>query len=116
MFERMSRRAYRVVSKTLQNHGFLAVAALRMVPIAPYTVVNVAMGATGLRSAPFLGGTFVGLLPGILVLTMLGDRLREAWRNPEPANLALFVRFAVLWLLLAWGLQRLVTALRRRAE
>lgn len=114
LFERMSRRAYRVVSKALENHGLLTVAALRMVPIAPYTVVNIAMGATGLRSGPFLGGTFVGLLPGILVLTMLGDRLREAWRNPEPANLALFVLFALLWLLLAWGLQRLVSALRRR--
>lgn len=116
VFERMSRRAYRVVSKALQNHGLLAVAALRMVPIAPFTVVNVAMGATGLRSAAFLGGTFVGLLPGIVVLTMLGDRLREAWRDPEPANVALFVLFALLWLLLAWSLQRLVTALRRRAE
>ena len=115
-FERLSRRAYRVVSKALRNHGLLAVAALRMVPIAPYTVVNIAMGATGLRSAAFLGGTFVGLLPGILVLTMLGDRLREAWRNPEPVNVALFVLFALLWLLLAWGLQRLVTALRRRGE
>jgi hypothetical protein len=29
---------------------------------------------------------------------------------------ALFVLFALLWLLLAWGLQRLVSALRRRAE
>jgi uncharacterized membrane protein YdjX (TVP38/TMEM64 family) len=115
-FERLSQRAYRVVSRALQNHGLLAVAALRMVPIAPYTVVNIAMGATGLGSVAFLGGSFVGLLPGILVLTMLGDRLREAWRNPEPANVGLFVLFAVIWLLLAWALQRLVTTFRRRAE
>lgn len=116
LFERLSRRAYRVVSRTLRSHGLLAVAALRMVPIGPYTAVNIAMGATGIGSGAFLGGTFVGLLPGILVLTMLGDRLREAWRDPEPANLALFILFAVLWLALAWVLQRLVTALRGRGK
>lgn len=115
-FERLSQRAYRVVSKTLHNHGLLAVAALRMVPIAPYTVVNVAMGATGLSAFAFLGGTFLGLLPGILILTMLGDRLREAWRDPEPANLALFALFTVLWLVVAWGLQKFVAALRRRGR
>jgi hypothetical protein len=29
---------------------------------------------------------------------------------------ALFVLFALLWLLVAWGLQRLVSVLRRRAD
>lgn len=114
LFERLSRRAYRVVSRTLRDHGVLAVAALRMVPLAPYTVVNIAMGATGITDGAFLGGTFLGLLPGILVLTMVGDRLREAWRDPDPANLALFGLFAVLWLGLAWALQRLVSVLRKR--
>lgn len=113
-FERLSRRAYRAVSMALTNHGLLAVATLRMVPIAPYTVVNIAMGATGISSFAFLGGTFIGLLPGILILTMLGDRLRVAWRDPEPANLAVFVLFTVLWLSVIWALQKLFVMLRRR--
>ena len=113
-FERLSRRAYRVVSRVLEGHGVLAVAALRMLPIAPFTVVNIAMGATGVKSGAFLGGTFLGLLPGIVVLTMLGDRLREVWRDPEPANVALFVLFALLWLALAWAVHRLLRVVRGR--
>lgn len=112
--EKISRRAHRVVSRALENHGVLAVAALRMVPLAPYAIVNVAMGATDLASRVFLAGTFLGLLPGILVLTMLGDRLREAWRDPEPANVALLLLFIALWLVLAFVLQRLVSWRRRR--
>ncbi len=116
LFESTATRAFRVVSRVLQNHGVLTVAALRMVPIAPYTVVNVAMGATGLRTGPFLAGTLIGLLPGIFVLTMLGDRLREVWRDPEPENLFWFVLAIALWLGVAYALQRLVTVLRKRAR
>lgn len=116
LFESMATRAYRMVSRVLQNHGVLTVAALRMVPIAPYTVVNVAMGATGLGTGAFLAGTLIGLLPGIFVLTMLGDRLREVWRNPEPENLFWFVLAIVLWLGVAYALQRLVTVLRKRVR
>lgn len=115
LFESMATRVYRLVSRVMQNHGVLTVAAVRMVPIAPYTVVNIAMGATGLGTGAFLAGTLIGLLPGIFVLTMLGDRLREVWRSPEPENLFWFVLFIVLWLGVAYALQRLVTVLRKRA-
>jgi hypothetical protein len=54
------------------------------------------------------------MLPGTFVLTMLGDRLREAWREPEPANVVLAILVIVLWLGLAFLLQQLVVRLRRR--
>jgi uncharacterized membrane protein YdjX (TVP38/TMEM64 family) len=88
---------------------------MRMVPIAPYTVVNVAMGAAGLQTGAFLAGTLIGLLPGIFILTMLGDRLRIAWSNPEPQNLAWFILAIAVWLGVVYVLQRLVTVLRKRA-
>jgi phosphatidylserine/phosphatidylglycerophosphate/cardiolipin synthase-like enzyme/uncharacterized membrane protein YdjX (TVP38/TMEM64 family) len=115
MFEAFATRAYRLVSRILQNHGVLTVAAMRMVPIAPYTVVNVAMGAAGLQTGAFLAGTMIGLLPGIFVLTMLGDRLRIAWSDPEPQNLFWFILAIAVWLGVVYVLQRLVTVLRKRA-
>ena len=114
--QHLSGRAFRAVSGALRNRGIVAVAALRMVPIAPYTVVNMAMGAAGVPSRTFLAGTFIGLLPGTFVLTMLGDRMREAWREPHAANAVLVVLFIVLWLGLAFALQRLVTWLRNRVH
>lgn len=104
--------AFRAVSRALKNQGVIAVAALRMVPVAPFTVVNMVMGAAGVESRTFLAGSLLGLLPGTFVLTMLGDRLREVWRDPQPENLVWFVVVIVLWLALAWSLQRLVSRLR----
>jgi phospholipase D1/2 len=110
----ISSRAFRAVSRALKDQGIVAVAALRMVPLAPYTVVNMAMGAAGVTARTFLAGTFIGMLPGTFVLTMLGDRLREAWHAPEPANMVLVLLLVVLWLGFAFVLQQLVVRLRTR--
>jgi uncharacterized membrane protein YdjX (TVP38/TMEM64 family) len=113
---RVSGGAFRAVSRALTNHGVVAVVVLRMVPVAPYTVVNLALGAAGVTQRTFMAGTFLGLLPATFVLTMLGDRLREVWRDPHPANVALVALVIVLWVGLAFALQRLVARLRKRGR
>ena len=114
--QHISSRAFRAVSRALKNQGVVAVAALRMVPVAPYTVVNMAMGAAGVTQRTFMAGTFIGMLPGTFVLTMLGDRLREAWRDPAATNVVLVALIIVLWVGLAFALQRLVAWLRKRRQ
>lgn len=110
----MSGRTFRAVYRGLQNQGVVTVAALRMVPIAPFTVVNMVMGAARVRMNVYLAGTALGLLPGTFILTMLGDRLREAWRDPHPMNIVLFAMVIVVWLGLAFALQRIVARIRRQ--
>ncbi|HZD53204.1 MAG TPA: VTT domain-containing protein, partial [Woeseiaceae bacterium] len=109
----VSARAFRAIYRGLRNQGVITVAALRMVPIAPFTVVNMVMGAARVRMRAYLVGTALGLVPGVFVLTMVGDRLREVWRNPEPMNVLWFALVAVLWLGLAFALQRIVARLRK---
>src|SRR5690606_35847724 len=68
---RQTGRAFQRVARVLRNRGVIAVAAVRMVPVAPFTVVNMAMGAAGVERRTFLAGSALGLLPGTLVLTLL---------------------------------------------
>ena len=110
----VSGRAFTAVARALKNQGVVAVAALRMVPVAPFTVVNMAMGAAGVRLRIYLPGTLLGLLPGTFVLTMIGDRLRAAWHDPAIGNVLLFAIVIVLWLGLAIVLQRVVSRLQKR--
>lgn len=110
----MSGRTFRAVYRGLQKQGIVTVAALRMVPIAPFTVVNMVMGAAGVRTKVYLAGTALGLVPGIFVLTMLGDRLREVWRDPHAMNVVWFCMVIVLWLGLAFAMQRIVARIRRK--
>ena len=101
------------ISRTLANRGILSVAALRLVPVAPFTVVNLISGASHIRFRDYILGTLVGMAPGIAVMTALGDRLREILRDPSAANIGLLVLVVAVWIALSLGLQ---AALSRRRK
>ena len=55
LIERWSARLYRL-SRNLAAKGVLAIVAVRVIPIAPFTVVNMIAGATHIRTRDFLLG------------------------------------------------------------
>jgi uncharacterized membrane protein YdjX (TVP38/TMEM64 family) len=76
------------VSRQLGQRGALAVAVVRVVPVAPFTVVNLVAGASHIRFRDFFLGTLLGMGPGMLALTVFADGLYQAFRDPQPATLA----------------------------
>jgi uncharacterized membrane protein YdjX (TVP38/TMEM64 family) len=62
------------------------VAAIRLLPVAPFTIVNLVLGAARIKLWHFAIGTAVGLTPGLLALSIFGDRLGEALRRPDALN------------------------------
>jgi uncharacterized membrane protein YdjX (TVP38/TMEM64 family) len=100
------------VSRGIAKQGILAVAALRVVPVAPYTVINLVAGATHVRFFDFMVGTLLGMFPGILVLTALGDQLQDLWQRPTLANVGAALGLVAVYAMVSWGIQRLVV--RRR--
>lgn len=63
------------LSQRLEQRGFVSVFILRLLPIAPFAIVNMIAGATHIRWRDFLLGTFFGMIPGIGILTALSDWL-----------------------------------------
>jgi len=102
------------VDRSLQNNGVAAAALLRVVPVAPFTVINVLLGSSSLRFGDYMLGTVLGMTPGIAVITFLGDRLGEAWRNPDITNISLLIIAILGWIGLAIGLQ--IAARRVRGD
>jgi len=51
------------VSTALRNNGLIAIAALRTLPVAPYTLVNVAAGSLGIPFRDYLLGQRLGSRP-----------------------------------------------------
>lgn len=76
------------IRRILSRHGMLSVMVLRNVPIGPFVVVNLLSGATRIRYAAYLGGTAIGMLPGLLLVGLGADRLLAAMRHPGPLSLA----------------------------
>jgi uncharacterized membrane protein YdjX (TVP38/TMEM64 family) len=55
-----------------------SLAGLRLIPIAPFTIVNLVAGASGVRLRQFLAGTLIGMGPGIVLICLSVDRARAA--------------------------------------
>ena len=100
------------ISRALARPGVLSVMALRMLPIAPFSVINLAAGASHVKFTDFLIGTSLGMAPGILVITLLGNQLGRVLTEPEPMELVFFGLFVAAWLAVSLGLQTLATRLR----
>jgi phospholipase D1/2 len=74
------------VAKFMQQRGLIADTAVRLVPIAPFPVINMAMGALRVRLGHFMLGTLLGMLPGMLAATVLSDQLAAALEEPARVN------------------------------
>jgi phospholipase D1/2 len=59
-----------------EKKGLLAVLGLRLVPVAPFSIVNLFIGASGIRFADFILGSMLGRIPGILAFTLFAVQLR----------------------------------------
>jgi len=102
------------VGRLIRDQGVLTMAAVRLIPVAPYGVVNLVAGAVGVRLRPFLLGTLLGLLPGIVGLTLFGNRLAAAVRHPDATSIVLVVAVATVAIVAARWLRH--RAARRAAE
>jgi len=92
---RLAGRRLDRISRRLGRRGLLSSAALRLVPIAPFGVVNVVVGATHIRSRDFLLGTLLGMAPGTFALAFFGDRALTALRDPDWGSVSVAVAVAV---------------------
>jgi uncharacterized membrane protein YdjX (TVP38/TMEM64 family) len=98
----------RRISAQLQRRGTIAIAAARLLPIGNFSLINMAAGALGTRFRDFMLGNVIGLLPGVLGLSLLGDRLVDTLRRPNPRNVALLLAILIGFLvLMAWLRRRL---------
>jgi phospholipase D1/2 len=78
------------LEEKLRCGGVGAVVVVRLVPVAPFTVVNMILGVLRVRTGNFVLGTFLGLLPGFLFSIFIGDRVRVMLYNQGTGNLFVF--------------------------
>jgi len=97
------------VRKRVARKGVLAVAVIRLVPVAPFSVINMLAGASEITLTQFLLGTAIGMAPGILVMSLLGHQLWQIFLHPSLTQLALLAAGVIGWIALSIGVQALVS-------
>jgi phospholipase D1/2 len=78
----------------------------RLLPVAPFTMINILAGALQIRARDYLIGTVLGMLPGIIITVTFAHNLAEAIRHPTIGGIVLMVGLAALLIVLAISLQR----------
>ncbi len=101
------------IAAVMHHRGIIAVALVRFVPIAPYLVVNVVMGAMRVKFSHYVIGTFVGMLPGSLAATVLSDQVATALRDPAHINGWLIAAAVCGFAALAWFGNKMLDRLGR---
>jgi phosphatidylserine/phosphatidylglycerophosphate/cardiolipin synthase-like enzyme/uncharacterized membrane protein YdjX (TVP38/TMEM64 family) len=99
------------IRRRLKKHGVLAVAAIRVVPVAPFTFVNLAAGASAISLVDYVAGTLLGMLPGLIVMSALGARIVAIISNPSLAEVSLLALAVAGWLAVSLGVQMMVSRL-----
>jgi phospholipase D1/2 len=102
------------VDEALSDHGIVTIAAIRMIPLAPFTFVNLIAGALGVPFRDYMLGSALGLTPGMIILAFFGKQARQFWHHPSVSGVLIGIGFALLWLGVTFGLQRWAT--RRHAR
>jgi phospholipase D1/2 len=87
--ERLLAGRARRVAERVAGRGVLAVAVLRNLPVAPYSVVNLALGASPVGFGSMVLGTALGLVPAVAALALLGESVTRALRHPSVGAIAL---------------------------
>jgi phospholipase D1/2 len=101
-------------TRTIKGNGIVSVVLIRMVPVAPFSLVNLAAGATGILFSDFLIGTLLGMAPGLIAMTAFGSQLADLLSRPSWTNIGILSASAAAWIALSFAAQFVVTWLSRR--
>lgn len=94
------------VDEAFGDRSIVTIALIRMVPLAPFTLVNLAAGSLGVRFRDYMLGTALGLAPGITVVCLFGRQVRAFWREPSLTPVLIVSAIAIGWIVFSILLQR----------
>lgn len=89
-----------------RGHGLRVIgllALIRLSPVVPFAATNLLMSTTGIRLAPFLTGSLLGLAPRVIAVVWIGASLTELDLSQAADQrlmaLGIVATVAVLWIL-----------------
>ena len=98
----------------LERDGFNALLALRLLPVLPFWLVNLAPPLAGMRLGPFVLATALGITPATAVFASIGAGVGGALAQGQQPGLATVLQPAVLLPLVGLALLALAPMAWRR--
>jgi uncharacterized membrane protein YdjX (TVP38/TMEM64 family) len=80
------------------KNGLMASLVVRLVPAAPFIVVNMAAGVTAMRWLDFALGTAIGIVPKIVITAFAGHSAARAFTGGGSGAVLLLALAAAIWI------------------
>ena len=93
------------------KNAFLYVLALRLIPAAPFWVVNIVPALLGMRLNQFVLATFIGITPGTLIYVWVARSFDSLLSQGQKPDLSVLSKPAVILPLITLGLLSLIPVL-----
>tara|TARA_B100001121_G_C18677187_1_gene616788 strand:+ start:678 stop:1331 length:654 start_codon:yes stop_codon:yes gene_type:complete len=84
------------INNEINLHGAYYLFALRMSPIFPFFVINVAFGLTKIKTSTFYLISQLGMLPGTFIIVLIGSELNNFLIKGSPFSFDLVVYLTLL--------------------
>ncbi len=97
----------------LQRDGFLYVVSLRLIPVVPFWLINLAASMSGMRLRDFVAGTALGMIPGTTIFASIGAGVGAVLAAGETPDFSLIFSPIVFGPLLGLAALSLVPVLWR---
>ena len=88
-----------LINNEVNEHGAYYLFALRMSPIFPFFVINAAFGLTKIRSVTFYLISQLGMLPGTIIIILIGSELNDFLIKGSPFSIDLVLYLTLLGLI-----------------
>ena len=75
----------------IEKNGFLVMLFLRLIPLFPFNGLNFAMGLTKIRKRDYISATFLGIIPGSMILANIGGQSGDLMSPQFILSIVLFV-------------------------
>jgi uncharacterized membrane protein YdjX (TVP38/TMEM64 family) len=98
------------------QNGFMASLIIRLVPAAPFIVVNMAAGVARVSRRDFALGTAVGIVPKILLTAFAGGSVMAAMNGGGLVQFGLLIVALAIWVVSAWLARRWLKAREKAIE
>jgi len=98
----------------LERDGFLYVLSLRLIPVVPFWLINLAASMSGMRLRDFAAGTALGIIPGTTIFASIGAGVGAILAAGQTPDLSIIFRPIVFGPLMALAMLSLVPILWRR--
>jgi uncharacterized membrane protein YdjX (TVP38/TMEM64 family) len=103
-WRRRSGPAIRRFEAGFHANAFSYLLTLRLLPIFPFWLINLAAACLGIRLRTFLAATFIGIVPANIVFTSLGAGIGIALERGEQPDVAILLTPQILLPLIALAL------------